>query len=77
MFGTGMEQNNRAGRKFVRNTVSNFLCGEPFPVQGVDTPLNRNTAALMDTVDDSIIIAAGRWTEENRSLTAGFLNALL
>ena len=77
MFGTGMEQDNRAGRKSVRNTISNFLCGEPFPVQGVDAPLNRNTAALMDTVDDSIIIAAGRWTEENRSLTTGLLNALL
>ena len=56
VFCTGVQQKDGAGLKLGRNTVGDLLCGQTAPVQRVQIPLDGNTAAGMDALDDGIVV---------------------
>ena len=45
-------------------------------VQRVQIPLDGDAAAAMDAVDDQIVVSTGRWTKEDRRLSAGSMDIL-
>ena len=71
-----MQQQNGAGSKLTAHPLLDLLCGQTLPVQRVQIPLDGDATAAMDAVDDQIVVSTGRWTKEDRRLSAGSMDIL-